>query len=263
MGKWNQSWLQDAEARTELAARQILLHKMVQGWSRRGHSLLECGCGAGFFLKNLWQAGFDVTGVEQDEALLRLAREAMHGTAIIEYAHPEHLPFDDDSFDYAIYIHGLEQEQNLGQVLEELGRVAAKGILLGFNNSFSLRSLLRSFGKVAPDNISLPGQLGQINPSKVYDELKNSSKSGTLHWGSCLLGPGLMRSDRSKLERALGPVDYASLPLPLGGYAMLRLDIAPALAGNQLILNFELPRQETSLAGSMGRSFPQSGQGQD
>ena len=88
-------------------------------WPRRGHTLLDIGCGAGIFLEMLWHYGFDVTGLDTGTDLLDMARERLGNRAEFQLGRPEHLPFDDEEFDYAALLTVLEYVDNPEDVLRE------------------------------------------------------------------------------------------------------------------------------------------------
>ncbi len=66
----------------------------------RGRSLLDLGCGSGFWLPRYAAEAAQVTGVEPDPALLELAR-ARPGGASVLHGSAEHLPLRDSSIDVA------------------------------------------------------------------------------------------------------------------------------------------------------------------
>lgn len=82
--------------------RRDLLHELISPWKRRGRKLLQIG-GSPLVPPSLfWEAGFDAFCIEGDFAVLNAARE--ENGQIVEYflGQPDLLPFDDDSFDYAV-----------------------------------------------------------------------------------------------------------------------------------------------------------------
>ncbi|MBR4741591.1 MAG: class I SAM-dependent methyltransferase, partial [Desulfovibrio sp.] len=79
-----------------------LLHHSLAGWRRRGKMLLDINCGGGRFLRSLWHSGFDVTATEENFKYRQHAAHIMKGVAEIYAAHPTHLPFEDDFFDWAV-----------------------------------------------------------------------------------------------------------------------------------------------------------------
>ena len=131
-------WFQTAEGRVALSAEQRLLESMVAAWPRRGKTLLEVGCGTGVFLEHLYQTGFDVTGVDRSETMAAAARERLGCKADIQVANAERLPFGDKEFDYAVLWGVLEFCDDPLSALREAARVAARGVLVGYLNRWSV-----------------------------------------------------------------------------------------------------------------------------
>lgn len=230
-------WYLTPQGSVALAAQQALLRGLIACWPRRGHRLLQIGCGAGIFLEILWEAGFDVSGQEPDQELARRAASRLGRRAEISLGSQEHLPFDDQSFDYVVCLNNLEFAADPWAVLREALRLASRGLLLSFPNAASLRGFGGLFRRgSAGDQGSGPAGLGRgkvLAPWKVWNFIRKEGPPSRLTWGSTLLGPAF-----SWRDNALGrKLNCASLPLPLGACAMLRLDLHPACAGTPLLLN--------------------------
>lgn len=253
-----QNWADNLHGNTSLAARQWLLHKMITGWRRRGKKMLEVNCSSGFFLEELWQAGFDVSGSAKDQTSLNQTRERLGNRAVTGIASAELLPFEDSSFDYAICFDGLETAPDLGAVLSELVRVATRGVMLGFNNSFSVHGAGCAIHKKAMPH--LPGGCTSLNPFKVWKALRKEITLGQCRWGSCLPGPvWSWGSSNRLLNQVFTGLNFTAMPVPVGSFAILRLDLAPPYAGIHIPLLYDGKElKEQALAGSMGRSYKNS-----
>lgn len=103
----------------------------------RGQSLLDVGSGTGYFSLRFQQQGLQVTGLDQDPAMLAFARAK---DSQIEYIKGDAmaLPFADNSFDYCSAITSLCFVSQPEQALAEMWRVARKGVILGLLNRRSL-----------------------------------------------------------------------------------------------------------------------------
>ena len=109
---------------------EYLLAGMMSGWPRRGRRLLALSAGRAPFLESLWQAGFDLTVHDNDPEALAVAAGTLKNRAERIVGVPDHLPVDDCSFDYALAL--LGPETPLPELLQELHRVACRGVLLLF-----------------------------------------------------------------------------------------------------------------------------------
>lgn len=67
-------WYDSPRGAFALTQETRLLQKMLSAWPRRGHSLLEVGCGTGRFLEFFWENGFDATGCDRNPAMLEVWR---------------------------------------------------------------------------------------------------------------------------------------------------------------------------------------------
>lgn len=133
-----EAWFGTPEGQFALDREAQLLQSVLAGWPRRGHKLLEIGCGTGLFLEMLYQMGFDVTGVDSSPEMIMAARTRFKNRAQLHLADGELLPFSDNEFDYAFLWSVLEFTDDPAAMLAEAARIAAKGILVGFLNKNSL-----------------------------------------------------------------------------------------------------------------------------
>lgn len=86
--------------------------------------LLDVGCGTGAYATGMAGLGWDVTGLDASEDMLRRARErgveAIHGDAT-------RLPFGDATFDAAVSLWTHTDVPDLGAMLREIVRVLRPG----------------------------------------------------------------------------------------------------------------------------------------
>lgn len=102
-----------------------------------GASLLEVGCGTGYFSRRFARAGLRVTGIDPDPAMLDFARQ-QDGWLDYFSADARRLPFAAGSFDYCAAITSLCFISDPRQALSEMWRVCRLGVLLGVLNRHSL-----------------------------------------------------------------------------------------------------------------------------
>jgi len=133
-----EAWYATPRGAFALAREQRIVADMISPWQRRNHSLLDIGCGAGHFLEMFHDGGLDVTGLDKNEAMLEKARERLGGRATLRVGDATHLPFDDDEFDYVSIITALECMDNRKEVLAEAFRVAQRGVVIAYLNSWSV-----------------------------------------------------------------------------------------------------------------------------
>lgn len=114
---------------------------------RRGESLLEVGCGTGYFTRTL-AAGLDgrVTGVDISPERVAYARGRDGGRASYALADACTLPFPNASFDLVMSITALCFIADEVQALREMLRVARRRVVIGLLNRHSLLWLEKSRG---------------------------------------------------------------------------------------------------------------------
>jgi ubiquinone/menaquinone biosynthesis C-methylase UbiE len=83
-------------------------------------SLLDLGCGTGAYSAGLAELGWDVTGVDVSEDMLRRARK--RGVNVVR-ADATALPFDDDTFDAAVSIFTHSDFDDFRAAVREVARV--------------------------------------------------------------------------------------------------------------------------------------------
>ncbi|VAX13898.1 hypothetical protein MNBD_GAMMA24-374 [hydrothermal vent metagenome] len=100
-------------------------------------SLLDVGCGTGYFTRRFAASGLNTTGLDPDEAAILYAMKQDAGSIYLQ-GMAESLPFADDSFTYCSAITSLCFVAEPAKALMEMWRVAEKGLLLGLLNRRSL-----------------------------------------------------------------------------------------------------------------------------
>lgn len=113
-----------------------------------GTSLLDCGCGSGWFSAAFSARGLAVTGLDPDRRALAFQSQTVassrpflrdHAPRIpVVAGRAEALPFADGTFDYAAAITSLCFVASPAQALAELWRVARRGVVLGLLHRRSL-----------------------------------------------------------------------------------------------------------------------------
>lgn len=131
-------WFDSPEGQFALDREIQLLQSVLAGWPRRGHKLLDIGCGTGLFLEILYQMGFDISGIDSSPEMILAARQRIENRADLHLGDAELSPYSDNEFDYALLWSVLEFTENPKALLREAARVAEKGILIGFLNKNSL-----------------------------------------------------------------------------------------------------------------------------
>ena len=104
---------------------------------KAGQSLLDVGCGTGYFSQHFQQSGLEVTGLDPDSAMIEFAKTKKSQIKYIE-GDVLALPFTDNSFDYCSAITSLCFVAEPEKAISEMLRVSRHGVILGLLNRHSL-----------------------------------------------------------------------------------------------------------------------------
>ena len=210
-------WLWKTKGFSALSKQQNLLQHSLAAWPRRGKTLLEVNCGQGIFSPLLWECGFDLTATELRPELRARAAAAMGCRAEIAAAADDHLPFEDNSFD-GVVLHLSGGDKKIAEnAVQEALRVSCGGLAVTFWNSISLAYLLHCLqGRKS----TWPGPVHTW--WRIWRMLKDMG-CGKVCAMSTLAGPRSLWNGSCPL----GGVIH-KLPLPLGAWWVIRLDLGPA-----------------------------------
>ncbi|OIQ98110.1 23S rRNA (guanine(745)-N(1))-methyltransferase [mine drainage metagenome] len=112
---------------------------------RPGETLLDVGCGTGYFTRRFADKATEgnVVGVDIDTEMLRFANEHSEPNIGFVAADARQLPFRDKSFDLVVSVTALCFIRDEKQALSEMLRVARRRVVLGLLNRHSLLYLAK------------------------------------------------------------------------------------------------------------------------
>ncbi len=108
-----------------------------------GERLIDIGCGAGRSLEPLLGYELQLTGIDPSPYMLDIAREKLHHKADLHRGFAEDLPFDDNSFEYALLIISLEFTEMPAKAIEEACRVAKDKVFICVMNKYAPQNIMR------------------------------------------------------------------------------------------------------------------------
>lgn len=175
-----ESWFETAEGRRAERLEKALLEQMLGTLAPAG-SLLEVGCGTGYFSRWLAGQGWRVSGLDISAAMLAQAK----GDLALVLGEALSLPFPDRAFDVVAIITALEFLPDPEEALSEAWRVARRGLLLGVLNRLGPMAWMRQIqGRLRPTIYSAarfysPGQLVRL-------VRQSAGRPLALAWGTTL-----------------------------------------------------------------------------
>jgi len=228
MSRWDGSavdryeeWFDSAEGAFALTQERRLLERLATPWPRRGHTLLDIGCGPGIFMRLFWETGFDVSGLDSSPDMLGAARRRLGPHASYHLGKAEHLPFSDDEFDYVTLLTVLEFCEDPLQALREARRVAKYGLIVSFLNRYSFYRREHA----CPRPWKGGGKLIEARWFSCFEMRKliaEAMGAKPIRCASVLPGP-------SWTWRSMPPWNWLNkpvYPLGIGAYGAIRVDLA-------------------------------------
>ena len=92
----------------------------------KGLKMADIGCGTGYHLKRYQERGFEITGVDGSEEMLKQARLANPGIEFIQ-TDVDEIPLPPATYDYALSIEVLRYLPNILPSLKEIKRILKPG----------------------------------------------------------------------------------------------------------------------------------------
>ncbi len=117
-------------------------YEIFANWIKDGASVLDVGCGDGYFgeyltkeKKNIKYLGCDIS-----EEALKIAKQRGLSTLLLDAVNGGLGAFKDNSFDVVVMSEFVEHIINSEEILKEAARIAKKGVLISTPNVAHIRS---------------------------------------------------------------------------------------------------------------------------
>jgi len=146
-----QQWYHDYRNRFVVEMQTRLMLDMLR--PVRGESVIEIGCGTGMGLRPLVAMGVEATGLDPSPYMLDIARGNIGNRADLHRGVAEDLPFDDNSFNHAMFVTTLEFVEDPVKALEEACRVAKDRLFIGVLNRYAIKGIQRRVKGVFTETI--------------------------------------------------------------------------------------------------------------
>jgi len=205
-------------------------------------TVLDIGCGIGQSQTRLIDHGIDATGIDPSVYMLDLAERALGHRADLHHGNAEDLPFEDNSFNHAIFMTSLEFVDDPRQALSEACRVAKDRVFIGTLNRYAIKNVYRRVKGIFQNTI--------YNRAKFYSiwEIKNLvyeiMGDVPIKWSTTCQLPSISKGWRLQLEQS---------PLvqhcPFGAFTGVVVTLVPRFNTRPLSLKIRPKRAPKTVAG--------------
>lgn len=130
------NWYRTARGNWIGEAEYALLRRLIG--SVPGATLIDAGCGTGYFSRRFAMDGLHVTGIDPDPAMIRFAQSRRAADETYSVGDARGLPFGDRAFDLGIAVTSFCFIREPKLALSELIRVTRGRIALGLLNRHSI-----------------------------------------------------------------------------------------------------------------------------
>ncbi len=145
------TWFEKAGNRHAFELEMELLFSMLKPCT--GSRLLSIGCGTGQCLEYLLKKDIQLTGVDPSPYMLDIAKKKLKNRVDLHRGFAEDLPFDDNSFEYAVFFTSLEFTEMPAKAIEEACRVAKDMVFIGVLNKWAPLNIIRRIKNLFISNI--------------------------------------------------------------------------------------------------------------
>lgn len=157
-------WNENSQSMWDTGSRKSVV-PFIEKHLDTGLRIVDAGCGDGYGSFKLWQKGYQVTGLDLSEEMVRMAkrRPEKDGLAFIRGS-LDQMPFASGSFDMAVAINSLEWTEDPAKVMAEFKRVLKPSskicvALLGPTAAPRQNSYPRLHGRKVICNTMMPWEL--------------------------------------------------------------------------------------------------------
>jgi ubiquinone/menaquinone biosynthesis C-methylase UbiE len=165
------SWYSSSEEMWESGSRKQIL-PFFKRHVTSGVNICDLGCGDGYASSKLAKMGYQVTGVDVSEQMIRKAKDRANGTsAHFLKADISEVPVEAASFEAVMAINSLEWTENPLKALHEMKRIVKKDghlciALLGPTAMPRTNSYRRLYGEKVICNTMMPWELEKLAEEK-------------------------------------------------------------------------------------------------
>jgi len=236
----SQKWAKDPRKTAAVRMEAGLMGEMLRPLP--GESVLDIGCGTGMSILTLLEKGLDVTGVDPSPYMLEVAFQNVRHRADLYRGFAENLPFDDNSFNYAVFFTTLEFVDDPRAALEEACRVAKDKIFIGVMNRYAIKGVERRLRGMFTESIYNKARFYSIWEVKAI--LRSLMGDVPIRWKTVYRLPFI----DSRLSRRIESAELLK-NFPFGSFAGVSALLVPRFRTKPLALKYAPPKKAGIAAG--------------
>jgi ubiquinone/menaquinone biosynthesis C-methylase UbiE len=181
-------WYETPSGRYAAESEKKLFLKLVD--SKEGQSLLDIGCGTGYFSFWFHSLGLKITGIDTSLEMLNVAKSKIKNENIkFIKADAYNLPFSDNSFDLVVFITTLEFLSQPERALCEAFRVSKDKIFLGVLSKWSILAFKRRLKGLFKESVYQKANFYSLRGLKrLIKNCTDINKNVKLQYGKTLKG---------------------------------------------------------------------------
>ncbi len=220
-----------------------LMCDMLQPLPRE--TVLDIGCGIGQSLLVLLDKGLDVTGIDPSSHMLDIAYRNLKNRADLYRGFAEDLPFEDNSFNHAVFFTSLEFVEDPQAALKEACRVAKDKIFVGVMNRYALKGVQRRIKGVFTASIFNKARFFSV--WEVKAELKNFLGDVPVRWKTVYHLP----FGQGRIAQSIESIELMKR-VPFGAFAGVSALLVPRFQTRPLTLKYVARQQSPVISGAGG-----------
>ncbi len=233
-------WIQDSRTQLILDLESRLMLRMLH--PNPGEAVLDIGCGTGWNLKQLIEKGVKPTGLDASVYMLDVAEREIGHRADLHHGYAEELPFDDNTFNHAIFMTSLEFVENPQRAIEEACRVAKDKVFIGTLNRYAIKSVYRRLEGVFRNTIYNRAKFFGI--WELRDMVRGIMGPAPVKWRTTCQLPLVSKGWSLRLERA-SLVQHC----PFGAFVGMAVTLVPRFRTRPLSLKLRSKGTPKTVAG--------------
>jgi len=118
-----------SEKRISFLDPELIVSKCIEISTLSSGTILDIGTGTGLFAEQFQNKGFKVTGIDDNEVMIKEAQRLVPTSHFIQ-ASADKIPFKDNEFDFALMAHLLHEVENPEAVINEAKRVTKNNLFI-------------------------------------------------------------------------------------------------------------------------------------